>query len=74
MKFNYPMSGKRGKRGHLNLVLYLKIKLNDTVTSAVKLELVLMEKQLLATIILSFAKIYKNIASRNYLVVVNPLD
>ena len=74
MKFNYPMSGKRGKRGHLNLVLYLKIKLNDIVTSAVKLELVLMEKQLLATIILSFAKIYKNIASRNYLVVVNPLD
>ena len=74
MKFNYPMSGKRGKRGHLNLVLYLKIKLNDTVTSAVKLELVLLEKQLLATIILSFAKIYKNIASRNYLVVVNPLD
>lgn len=74
MKFIYPMSGKRGKRGHLNLVLYLKIKLNDTVTSAVKLELVLMEKQLLATIILSFAKIYKNIASRNYLVVVNPLD
>ena len=58
------MSGKRGKRGHLN----------DTVTSAVKLELVLLEKQLLATIILSFAKIYKNIASRNYLVVVNPLD
>lgn len=74
MKFIYPMSGKRGKRGHLNLVLYLKIKLNDTVTSAVKLELVLMKKQLLATIILSFAKIYKNIASRNYLVVVNPLD
>ena len=74
MKFIYPMSGKRGKRGHLNLVLYLKIKLNDTVTSAVKLELVLLEKQLLATIILSFAKIYKNIASRNYLVVVNPLD
>ena len=68
------MSGKRAKRGHLNLVLYLKIKLNDTVTSAVKLELVLMEKQLLATIILSIAKIFKNIASRNYLVVVNPLD
>ena len=62
------MSGKRAKRGHLNLVLYLKIEFNHTVTSAVKLELVL------ATIISSIAKIFKNIASRNYLVVVNPID